>query len=61
MCKIWKTKMEATEAIVALRNARKVLNEEEWKNLRKKFIQIALRSYTEAQIHFFEYLPEYER
>jgi len=57
---VWVKKVEADEAIEALKNARTVLNEKEWTDLREKFIKIALRSYPQAQIRFFQYLPEYK-
>ena len=57
---VWTKKVEAAEAIEALRNARTVLNKKEWTELRKKFIEIALRSYPQARTHFFQYLPEYK-
>jgi len=54
--RIWRTEADAYDAILALRKAKKELSQEEYGKLKKKFIEIALRSYTEAQIHFFKHL-----
>ena len=53
---VWKTEEDANDALDALENARKFLDDNEYEKFKNELIQVALKSYTKAKIHFFQYL-----
>ena len=60
---VWTTEAEANRGLDAIRNAKKAfergeISEEDYKKLRQEIIGIALKSYSKAKTHFFEYLPD---